>query len=394
MEKHVDPGQEPVGSAVEVAGRFMGPLKPLMVNFLWLRAIDAQDNTRYYEAYALSYSILQLEPRYTPIWVFTGWNLAYNISWDQTTPRDRFRWIMNGIELMEEGVARNPDSITVYWQLAHTYAHRLSPAGGDPYQAYFEEYLNPPADWLGDLGLEYSGTSISIRGGGELRLYETAVAAGSISLGVYPRPGSERRPAPYAVFYRPDGESVSGPDALAKLAPGVTLWEGAPHSAADVPPLLAGALVYRIRPRNALEGTVLNLPESGRLWVGFPPDRMTVYRRAAAMMEKGRARGPLVERGMDGLNMARELAHTYEDMGQFVEAEAIWLELLDGVQDRFRRGLEVGVVHFYRRVLLFYEKDREQSDVWRDKMESAMARMKSISAVPGVEPERGEQHEE
>jgi len=377
-------------SYVEVAGRFAGPLRPLLADFLWLRAIDSQDNRRYYEAYTLSCMILRLEPRYTPVWVFTGWNLAYNISWDQVHPEDRFRWIMSGIELMEEGVRRNPDSLDVRGQLGHIYAHRLSPAGGDPYQHYFEEYISPPADWTAALGLAYTGERVFFDDGSELRLYGGAVEAGTIRLGGYPPKDSRRLPAPYAVFWRPDTTNAL-PPALARLADGANLWEESSRIPVAFPEALRGARAWWRSASQCRDGTTLELAAPGKLWVGFPPDRFECLRRAVDAFEGGRKRVKLSSLGMDGLNFGRELAHTYESLGEFEEAEQVWLELLSGVEMRFRWGLEKGVENFYARVLKFHGADAENAAMWEEKRKAARAEMKLLGTEQApADHERGE----
>jgi hypothetical protein len=369
-------------SYIEVAGRFLGPLRPLLVDFLWLRAIDAQDEKRYYEAYTLSIAILRLEPRYTPVWEFAGWNLAYNISWDQVTPDDRFRWIMNGTALLGEAVRRNPDSVEVYSGLAHTYAHRLSPEGGDPFQRYFEEYLSPPAFWASMLGLRYAGESLMLDNHKEMRLYGGLLAGGQVNTGEYPPPESKRAPLPYAVLYKPDAGVQVG-ERLAKLEAGANLWEGSALKVVEFPETLKGVFIYRFPVEECRKGFRLELPGPGKLWVAFPTDRMECYRLAAEVMEAARKRIPLMERGMSGLNLERDLAHTYEKMGRFAEAEKIWQEIQNGVEPRFREGVEYGVRNFYQRVLEYYKNDAVNTAVWTKKKDSATAKMRYVGNKPG-----------
>src|SRR6516164_2318638 len=81
----------------------LGGFRGLISNFLWIRANDLQQDDKFFEAAQLADWITKLEPTYAAVWVFQGWNMAYNISvkFKENAPgifTDRWNWVRRGIE--------------------------------------------------------------------------------------------------------------------------------------------------------------------------------------------------------------------------------------------------------------------------------------------------------
>lgn len=347
------------------AAYMLGPLRPLLADLLWLSAIEAQDAKRYYEAHDIALYIASLQPHYDEAWRFIAWNLAYNISWDHTTPSDRFFWIREGAELLEQkGLANNPDSFIIPFELAWIYYHRLSPKGQDPYLDYFEEYLSPPADWLQEKGFAYRGLRLKMRRG-ELRVYERdAPMPPAFALGPY-QPGEQHRPdVPYAVFVKP---------ASALLVPGTPLAEGAQLLVAvgadvlTVPAALAGAAVLHVSLEDCRNGWQLPTSPEATVWLAFPPDRYECWRLAVKWLH--RALASPAAKGVDGLNAGSCLAHAYENMGLFDEAEATWGQLAARYPE-FADRLRHAARNFYYRIIHFYGGRPDLQDAWYERLKS------------------------
>ncbi|MDR3459298.1 MAG: hypothetical protein P4N60_17855 [Verrucomicrobiae bacterium] len=58
----------------------LGGFRGLISNFLWMRASDLQQDDKFFEASQLATWITDLEPHFSQVWVFQGWNMSYNIS--------------------------------------------------------------------------------------------------------------------------------------------------------------------------------------------------------------------------------------------------------------------------------------------------------------------------
>jgi hypothetical protein len=104
----------------------LGGFRGLISNFLWMRANDLQINDQYFEAAQLADWITDLEPHFTQVWVYQGWNMAYNISVKFKDFADRWRWVQNGINLLRDrGLYYNPDDLLIYRELAWFYQHKM-----------------------------------------------------------------------------------------------------------------------------------------------------------------------------------------------------------------------------------------------------------------------------
>ncbi len=128
-----------------IATAGLGGFRGLAIDYLWLRSMQMQDERRYYEIVFLGDLILRMEPYFTQVWSFQAWNMAYNISADLPQVPDRWQWIERAIELLagpDGGIARNPNSYALYWELGWIYYHKCTPEGGDTGALYFMEQVS------------------------------------------------------------------------------------------------------------------------------------------------------------------------------------------------------------------------------------------------------------
>lgn len=141
----------------------LGGFRGIISNFLWIRANDMQQDEHFFEAAQLADWITKLEPTFTQVWLFQGWNMAYNISVKFKDFPDRWRWVENGIELLRDnGLRYNQDSLLIYRELAWFFQHKMGANLDDANMYYkmrwaaemtpffgpngtnFEALLNPP----------------------------------------------------------------------------------------------------------------------------------------------------------------------------------------------------------------------------------------------------------
>ena len=104
----------------------LGGFRGVLADLLWLRAGRLQEEGRYFELVQLADWITKLEPRFTSVWSFHAWNLAYNISVLFDDPEDRWRWVNSGIALLrDEGLRYNPDNARLLYELGWMYQHKI-----------------------------------------------------------------------------------------------------------------------------------------------------------------------------------------------------------------------------------------------------------------------------
>jgi hypothetical protein len=102
----------------------LGGFRGLATDLLWLRAIGAKDDGRFYESVAVFDLISRLQPRFERVWEFMSWEMAYNISHEMDDADGRWAWYLAGVEAQVRGVEQNPQSTRLMRYLAWLFMHR------------------------------------------------------------------------------------------------------------------------------------------------------------------------------------------------------------------------------------------------------------------------------
>src|SRR6185503_10701797 len=121
----------------------LGGFRGLIANALWIRAIDLQQEDKFFEQVQLSDWITKLQPSFVQVWIVQAWNMAYNISVKFRDPYDRWRWVQRGIELLrDEGLKYNPREALIYRELAWFFQHKMGQNIDDAHLIYKYEWAN------------------------------------------------------------------------------------------------------------------------------------------------------------------------------------------------------------------------------------------------------------
>ena len=84
----------------------LGGFRGLIANILWVRAMQMQEDGKFFEMAQLGDWITKLQPHADHVWRVTAWNMSYNISvkFDGVeAPHVRWHWVKRGIELIRDG---------------------------------------------------------------------------------------------------------------------------------------------------------------------------------------------------------------------------------------------------------------------------------------------------
>jgi hypothetical protein len=134
----------------------LGGFRGLISNFLWMRASDLQQDDKFFEAAQLADWITKLEPTFASVWVFQGWNMAYNISVKFKDFPDRWRWVQRGIELMrDDGLRYNPNSVDLYRELAWQFQHKMGANLDDANMYYKAQWAAEMNNFFGPDGTNF-----------------------------------------------------------------------------------------------------------------------------------------------------------------------------------------------------------------------------------------------
>ena len=131
----------------------LGGFRGLISNLLWMRANDLQQDDKFFEAVQLATWITELEPHFTQVWLFLGWNMAYNISVKFKDFSDRWRWVDRGIILLrDEGLHYNPDDVLIYRELSWFYQHKMGQNLDDANMYYKQQWAEAMKPYFGEIG--------------------------------------------------------------------------------------------------------------------------------------------------------------------------------------------------------------------------------------------------
>ncbi|MGV3755469.1 MAG: FKBP-type peptidyl-prolyl cis-trans isomerase [Verrucomicrobiota bacterium] len=104
----------------------LGGFRGLIANALWLRANEMQGSGKYFEMVQLSDWITKLQPHFAMVWRHQAWNMAYNISIKSPDQKERWMWVMRGVELLrDEGIRFNPHEVTLYQELGWFFQNKI-----------------------------------------------------------------------------------------------------------------------------------------------------------------------------------------------------------------------------------------------------------------------------
>jgi hypothetical protein len=102
----------------------LGIVNVLAVDLLWLRADALYAGNRWPEMDAAYEAAGRVEPRLATSWEFRGFHLAYDLAGSAASPADRDRWVLEGVRVLSEGLARNPRSTDLRAWLGHALFER------------------------------------------------------------------------------------------------------------------------------------------------------------------------------------------------------------------------------------------------------------------------------
>ncbi len=134
----------------------LGGFRGIVADLLWLRASRLQQDGQYFELVQIADWITKLEPRFTGVWAYHAWNLAYNISVLFDDPADRWRWVRSGIALLrDEGLRYNPGEARLLYELGWLFQHKMGANLDQAHRFYKEAWAAEMTQVLGGPGPDY-----------------------------------------------------------------------------------------------------------------------------------------------------------------------------------------------------------------------------------------------
>ncbi|NQU22721.1 MAG: hypothetical protein HQ567_15700, partial [Candidatus Nealsonbacteria bacterium] len=100
-------------------------LRGVAVTALWSKRHQYQMKKDWTNLSAVHEQIAKLQPSFVSVWIFQGWNLAYNVSVEFDDFRKRYEWVIRGINFLRKGIAYNDRDPTLLWQVGWDISHKI-----------------------------------------------------------------------------------------------------------------------------------------------------------------------------------------------------------------------------------------------------------------------------
>ena len=103
-------------------------LKNIAVTLLWDRANHYKKVEDWTNLSATLEQLTKLQPNFYSVWDFQGHNLSYNISVEFDDYRDRYAWVMKGIEFLRQGIGLNQREPRLLGRMGWFLGHKIGRA--------------------------------------------------------------------------------------------------------------------------------------------------------------------------------------------------------------------------------------------------------------------------
>ncbi|NLY02461.1 MAG: hypothetical protein GXY83_40795 [Rhodopirellula sp.] len=96
--------------------------------FLWEKANDYRKKKDWTNLSATLNQMVKLEPHFITVWRHQAWNLSYNVSAEFDDYRERYRWVIRGIEFLKNGIRYNSREPKLVWDTGWFIAQKIGRA--------------------------------------------------------------------------------------------------------------------------------------------------------------------------------------------------------------------------------------------------------------------------
>jgi len=100
-------------------------MRGIAIALLWHESMEKQKRHNWNDVVAIANQIIFLEPHFIPVWDFLGWTLAYNASAEFDDYRERYRWVIRGIDFLITGVEKNRRAPKLYKNAGWTISQKI-----------------------------------------------------------------------------------------------------------------------------------------------------------------------------------------------------------------------------------------------------------------------------
>ncbi len=103
-------------------------MRGVAANILWEKADEYQMKKDWTNRSAVLNQITKVQPNFINVWINQAWNLSFNISAQFDDYRERYRWVIKGIDFLKDGIKYNEREPRLPFETGWTIAHKIGKA--------------------------------------------------------------------------------------------------------------------------------------------------------------------------------------------------------------------------------------------------------------------------
>ncbi len=103
-------------------------MRGIAANLLWSRANEYKMKKDWTNLSATLEQLVKLQPNFISVWRFQAWNLSYNVSAEFDDYRDRYHWVIRGINFLMDGTEWNDQQPRLQWDIGWFIAQKIGRA--------------------------------------------------------------------------------------------------------------------------------------------------------------------------------------------------------------------------------------------------------------------------
>lgn len=103
-------------------------MRGVAANILWEKANDFKMKKDWTNLGATLNQITKVQPNFINVWSNQAWNLSYNVSVEFDDYRERYRWIIKGIDFLKEGIRHNERQPKLVWDMGWMISQKIGKA--------------------------------------------------------------------------------------------------------------------------------------------------------------------------------------------------------------------------------------------------------------------------
>jgi hypothetical protein len=103
-------------------------LRGVASQILWQKANNYKMKEDFINYKATLEQITKVQPHIISVWIFLAWNLSYNVSVEFDDFRERYRWVIKGIQFLKEGISHNPTEPRLQYELGRIISQKIGTA--------------------------------------------------------------------------------------------------------------------------------------------------------------------------------------------------------------------------------------------------------------------------